>query len=123
MTTDDNDELTTVETEPTTVNPTEEQTSEPTIAEDKITELINNMNSKFDAVLKQHENEVKELKEQLAKKDQEIKRIENVNKAIIMSTNVEQTNKEIDFNNVDFDEVNWNKEANTHMKEIDAKIF
>ena len=40
-----------------------------------------------------------------------------------MSTNVEQTNKEIDFNNVDFDEVNWNKEANTHMKEIDAKIF
>ena len=123
MTTDDNDELTTVDTEPTTVNPTEEQTSEPTIAEDKITELINNMNSKFDAVLKQHENEVKELKEQLAKKDQEIKRIENVNKAIIMSTNVEQTNKEIDFNNVDFDEVNWNKEANTHMKEIDAKIF
>ena len=123
MTTDDNDELTTVDNEPTTVNPTEEQTSEPTIAEDKITELINNMNDKFDAVLKQHENEVKELKEQLAKKDQEIKRIENVNKAIIMSTNVEQSNKEIDFNNVDFDEVNWNKEANTHMKEIDAKIF
>lgn len=123
MTTDDNDELTTVDNEPTTVNPTEEPTTEATIAEDKITELINNMNDKFDAVLKQHENEVKELKEQLAKKDQEIKRIENVNKAIIMSTNVEQSNKEIDFNNVDFDEVNWNKEANTHMKEIDAKIF
>lgn len=123
MTTDDNDELTTVDNELTTVNPTEEQTSEPTIAEDKITELINNMNSKFDAVLKQHENEVKELKEQIEKKNQEIKRIENVNKAIIMSTNVEQSNKEIDFNNVDFDEVNWNKEANTHMKEIDAKIF
>ena len=123
MTTDDNDELTTVETEPTTVNPTEEPTTEPTIAESKLTELINNMNTKFDAVLKQHENEVAELKKQIEQKDQDIKKLENINKAIVLSTNVEPSNKEIDFNNVDFDEVNWNKEANTHMKEIDAKIF
>lgn len=123
MTTDDNDELTTVETEPTTVNTVEETTTEPTIAESKLTELINNMNTKFDAVLKQHENEVAELKKQIEQKDQDIKKLENINKAIVLSTNVEPSNKEIDFNNVDFDEVNWNKEANTHMKEIDAKIF
>ena len=123
MTTDENVEQPTVDTESKEVNENVETTTETNIAEDKLNDILQKMNEKFDAVLKQHENETKELKEQIKAKETEIKRLENVNKAIIMSTNVEGSTKEIDFNNVDFDEVNWNKEANTHMKEIDAKIF
>lgn len=122
MTTDDNVELSTENTEPTTEQPTvDEPTS--TIIDDKINEMLSKMNEKFDAILKQHEQETKELKDEINSKNEEIKRLENVNKAIIMSTNVEKSTADIDFDSVDFDDVDWNKEVNMHMKQIDSKIF
>lgn len=122
MTTDDNVELSTENTEPTTEQPTvDEPTS--TIIDDKINEMLSKMNEKFDAILKQHEQETKDLKDEINSKNEEIKRLENVNKAIIMSTNVEKSTADIDFDSVDFDDVDWNKEVNMHMKQIDSKIF
>lgn len=122
MTTDDNVELSTENIEPTTEQPTvDEPTS--TIIDDKINEMLSKMNEKFDAILKQHEQETKELKDEINSKNEEIKRLENVNKAIIMSTNVEKSTADIDFDSVDFDDVDWNKEVNMHMKQIDSKIF
>lgn len=123
MTTDDKVELKPTDNEQTTENTSETEVKIEPSVDDKLNDMFSKMNEKFDAVLKQHEQETKQLKDEIKAKEDEIKRLENVNKAIIMSTNVEKSKDEIDFSSVEFDEVDWNKEASTHMHKIDSKIF
>ena len=120
MTTDDEKDV----IEPTTEQPTEEPVqSEPTI-DDKINDLFAKFNSKIDELVQTHKSETEQLKEQINSRDKEIEQLKTVNRQIIMSTNVEQKDKEItDFTQVEFDEVDWNREAQSYMAKIDSKIF
>ena len=41
-----------------------------------------------------------------------------------MSTDLSKNkDSEIDFSSVDFDDVNWGKEASAYLKTIDSKVF
>lgn len=125
MTTDDN----IGQIEPVTINtevnqPSETKTEEKTqsiLTEEKINELIN---AKFTEVAEKHQKEIEELNNKLTEKDKEIERLTKVNQQIVLSTNVEQSKKDIvDFSKVDFDEVDWDEQSKNYMSKIDAKIF
>lgn len=125
MTTDDN----IGQIKPVTINtevnqPSEAKTEEktqPILTEEKINELIN---AKFTEVAEKHQKEIEELNNKLTEKDKEIERLNKVNQQIVLSTNVEQSKKDIvDFSKVDFDEVDWDEQSKNYMSKIDARIF
>ena len=124
MTTDDNKEVSNQTTETTEEIKTEEPVIQPKTNEELFNEMYEKFNNKVDEIIKSHKSEVDQLKEQITQKDQEIEKLKVVNRNIIMSTDVSKGSKEItDFSQVDFDDVDWNKETKAYFDVIDNKVF
>lgn len=130
MTTDDN--KTDSVTEQTTIDHTVvTQTNgkvEPTTSEVDINAKLDNMfanfNAKVDSLIETHKQETESLQQQINAKNEEIEKLKKINQQIILSTNVDKSKDEItDFSTVDFDSVNWDKEASSYMEQIDNKLY
>ena len=99
--------------------------------DDRINELINAklaeasaaFTSKIDEITKQSESEISALKKQLEDKESEIKKQKDITAKIVLNSsfgkNPETTQ---DFDGVDFDSVNWDKQAAIYLKSIDSKL-
>ena len=124
MTTDDNKEVSEQTTEKTEEIKKEEPVIQPKTNEELFNEMYEKFNNKVDEIIKSHKSEVDQLKEQITQKDQEIEKLKVVNRNIIMSTDVSKGSKEItDFSQVDFDDVDWEKETKAYFDVIDNKVF
>lgn len=128
MTTDDNEGVSKQETQESTEEKIQLESNgrvEPTkSAEELINDAMDKFNTKIDELLKAHKSETEQLKEQITKKDEEIEKLKTVNRSIIMSTDLSKNkDSEIDFSSVDFDDVNWGKEASAYLQTIDSKVF
>lgn len=124
MTTDDNKDVSEQTTETTEEIETKESVEQPKTNEELFNEMYEKFNNKVDEIIKSHKSEVDQLKEQISQKDQEIEKLKVVNRNIIMSTDVSKGSKEItDFSQVEFDEVDWNKETKAYFDVIDNKVF
>lgn len=124
MTTDDNKDVSDQTTEKTEEIKKEEPVIQPKTNEELFNEMYEKFNNKVDEIIKSHKSEVDQLKEQITQKDQEIEKLKVVNRNIIMSTDVSKGSKEItDFSQVDFDDVDWNKETKAYFDVIDNKVF
>ena len=124
MTTDDNKDVSEQTTETTEEIETKEPVEQPRTNEELFNEMYEKFNNKVDEIIKSHKSEVDQLKEQISQKDQEIEKLKVVNRNIIMSTDVSKGSKEItDFSQVEFDEVDWNKETKAYFDVIDNKVF
>lgn len=89
----------------------------------KLDEFLASLNNKIDEITKSYDKKLSDMKEQLDAKIQENEKLKNVNAQILMNTSVSKGNSAIDFNEVDFDDVNWDKEATKYFGKIDNKIF
>lgn len=124
MTTDDNENVSEQTTEQTEEIEVKEPVTQTKTNEDLFNEMLEKFNNKVDEIVKAHKSEVDQLKDQINQKDQEIEKLKVVNRNIIMSTDVSKGNKDItDFSQVDFDEVNWDKETKAYIDVIDNKVF
>ena len=124
MTTDDNENVSIQETQESTEVEIKKETEPTKSAEELINDAMDKFNNKIDELLKAHKSETDSLKEQISKKDEEIEKLKVINRNIIMSTDVSKGKDEnIDFSEVDFDDVNWDKETNAYFKTIDSKVF
>lgn len=124
MTTDDNENVSIQETQESTEVEIKNETEPTKSAEELINDAMDKFNNKIDELLKAHKSETDSLKEQISKKDEEIEKLKVINRNIIMSTDVSKGKDEnIDFSEVDFDDVNWDKETNAYFKTIDSKVF
>lgn len=128
MTTDDNEGVSKQETQESTEEKIQLESNGKVVptksAEELINDAMDKFNTKIDELLKAHKSETEQLKEQITKKDEEIEKLKTVNRSIIMSTDLSKNkDSEIDFSSVDFDDVNWGKEASAYLQTIDSKVF
>ena len=80
------------------------------------TDKVNEITTKYD-------KKIEDLNNSIAEKDKEIAKLRKVNSEILMSTDLRGNKKDdVDFNNVDFSEVDWDKEAQGLLNKIDKKI-
>lgn len=132
MTTDEKDNKTidkepieepakTSETQP---EPAVTQTPEMTPAEkalvDRMTEIFEN---KLTETVDKYDKKIDDLKKSVDEKDREIAKLRKVNSEILMATDLSGKNKEItDFNDVEFDEVDWGAQVKLTLDKIDKRI-
>jgi predicted RNase H-like nuclease (RuvC/YqgF family) len=82
------------------------------IFEDKLGETIEKYDKKID-----------ELKKSVDDKDKEIAKLRKVNSEILMSTDLTgNKDKDIDYNEVEFNEVDWAPQVKATLDKIDKKI-
>lgn len=132
MTTDDKDK-TTIE-EKTNDETTKTGNNEPEVKENKEVELsdtekalVDRMTQVFETKLSEtidkYDKEITELKKSVDNKDKEIAKLRKVNSEILMSTDLTGKNKDdIDFNEADFDDVDWDSQVKATLDKIDKKI-
>lgn len=90
----------------------------------KLDEFLASLNDKINGLTKEYDKKLSDMKEQLDAKTKENEKLKNVNAQILMSSSVSNgKDKEIDFNSVDFDDVNWDSEASKYFGKIDGKVF
>lgn len=130
MTTDDNktdfvtEQTTTDHTVITQTNGKVEPTTSEVDINAKLDNMFANFNAKVDSLIETHKQETESLQQQINAKNEEIEKLKKINQQIILSTNVDKSKDEItDFSTVDFDSVNWDKEAASYMEQIDNKLY
>lgn len=104
----------------------EEKNNEPELSDsekamvDKMTTIFTD---KVNEITTKYDKKIEDLNTSIAEKDKEIAKLRKVNSEILMSTDLRGNKKDdIDFNNVDFSEVDWDKEAQGLLNKIDKKI-
>lgn len=101
-----------------------------TIPEDAVTKLIeakmeeitNKFTATIDDITKKNEEEVKALRGEISKKDEEIQKQKDITAKIVMNSSFGKQSDDIDFAGADFDSINWDKQASEYMKKIDSKL-
>ena len=88
-----------------------------------INAMMEKFNSTLDETMKKYDKKIEELNTSITKKDEEIAKLRKVNSEILMSSDF-RANKdvEVDFNDADFNDVDWDKEAKALFTKIDKKI-
>ena len=132
MTTDDKDIKSTdkepkiepTETDETKTNP--EVTKEPELS-DAEKALLDRMTKVFETKLTEtvdkYDKEITELKKSVDNKDKEIAKLRKVNSEILMATDLTGKSKDnIDFNSVEFSEVDWDAQVKATLSTIDKRI-
>ena len=132
MTTDDKDikkveEKSTEEATKDNIDKSKEETGkEPELSDsekamvDKMTTIFTD---KVNEITTKYDKKIEDLNNSIAEKDKEIAKLRKVNSEILMSTDLRGNKKDdVDFNNVDFSEVDWDKEAQGLLNKIDKKI-
>jgi Fic family protein len=90
---------------------------------EKLDGFLASLNDKIDDLTKTYDKKIDDLKQQLDEKTKENEKLKNVNAQILMNTSVSKGNGEVDFNEAEFDDVNWDSEAKQYFGKIDSKIF
>lgn len=87
---------------------------------DRMTEIFEN---KLTETVDKYDKKIDDLKKSVDEKDREIAKLRKVNSEILMSTDLSGKNKEItDFNDVEFDEVDWGAQVKLTLDKIDKRI-
>lgn len=132
MTTDDKDNKT-IEQE-TNQEPTKTDEKSPSDAvapeiELSATEkaLVDRMSKIFEdklaSTVDKYDKEITELKKSVDDKDKEIAKLRKVNSEILMSTDLTGNKDDnVDFNDVEFNEVNWDSQVKATLDAIDKRI-
>ena len=70
------------------------------------------------------EQKKQELDETIKQKDQEIEKLKQANANLVLTSNFgNNQNGPVDYNSMDFDEVDWEPQAKSYLDNIDNKIF
>lgn len=89
--------------------------------------LVDRMSKIFEdklaSTVDKYDKEITELKKSVDDKDKEIAKLRKVNSEILMATDL-TGNKEdnVDFNDVEFNEVNWDSQVKATLDAIDKRI-
>ena len=87
---------------------------------DRMTEIFEN---KLTETVDKYDKKIDDLKKSVDDKDREIAKLRKVNSEILMATDLSGKNKEItDFNDVEFDEVDWGAQVKLTLDKIDKRI-
>lgn len=132
MTTDDKDlkkveEKSAEEATKDSIDKSKEETGKETELSDSEKAMVDKMTTiftdKVNEITTKYDKKIEDLNTSIAEKDKEIAKLRKVNSEILMSTDLRGNKKDdIDFNNVDFSEVDWDKEAQGLLNKIDKKI-
>lgn len=87
---------------------------------DKMTDIFN---TKLSETMDKYDKKIEQLNASIADKDKEIAKLRKVNSEILMSTDLRGNKKEeIDYNEVEFSEVDWDSEVKGMLDKIDKRI-
>lgn len=124
MATNEDEISTEIQTDTTTQTETLVPESNTNDIDTKMNELFDKFNAKINEITSTFNSKLDEKDAQLKARDEEISKLKDVNKAIIMSTTPSnKSNDAIDFNAVEFDDVDWDIQAKKYMDNIDSKIL
>lgn len=84
--------------------------------------VMQKFNDKLTEITDRYDKKIDELTKSVSEKDAEIAKLRKVNSDILMSADLGKKNENIDFSTVDFDEVDWDKEAAKLFKTIDSRL-
>lgn len=109
------------------IDKSKEETGKETELSDSEKAMVDKMTTiftdKVNEITTKYDKKIEDLNSSIAEKDKEIAKLRKVNSEILMSTDLRGNKKDdIDFNNVDFSEVDWDKEAQGLLNKIDKKI-
>ena len=87
---------------------------------DKMTDIFT---QKIDEITTKYDKKVDELSKQITDKDAEIAKLRKVNSEILMNTDLSgKKNDVINYNEVEFEDVDWNPGAKALLDEVDKRL-
>lgn len=114
----------TIKTEQTIENETVENEENLSLKmlKDLMDEKLTDMSNKLSDLQKKYDEDTKSLKDELEVKKKEVDDQKKLTANLLLNTSG-KTREEIDFNNIEFDDVDWSEQSKKYLDEMDKRIF
>lgn len=83
---------------------------------------LSEMSDKVSELQKKYDDDTKKLKDEISAKEKEVAEQKKITANLLLNSSG-KSNEEIDFNSVDFDDVDWAEQSKKYLSEMDKKIF
>ena len=86
-------------------------------------EKLKEMSNKLSDLQKKYDDDTKKLKADLEQKEKEVDEQKKLTANLLLNSSGGTQSEEIDFKSVDFDDVDWDKQAQEYLAEMDKRLF
>lgn len=120
---DDKDIIETEQTEDVVEDKVEDESAlSLKMLKDLMDEKLTDMSNKLSDLQSKYDEDTKKLKDELESKKKEVDEQKKLTANLLLNTSG-KTREEIDFNSIEFEDVDWSEQSKKYLDEMDKRLF